>query len=119
MHQVSAERMTMFEGQLCQELDTLSSLSLQWMYEQLWQLQLGNEEKAGNSKLFGSASFSRSLVHWFKRVEGIELGNRVLVSVGLTETALQEITSVNQLSFIPEYRKHIGLGSLGTNLNSH
>ena len=38
-------------------------------------------------------------------MEGIELGNRVQVAVGLTETALQEITSVNQLSFIPEYRK--------------
>ena len=111
MLQVSADRMSRFEGLFCQGEDTLSSLSLQWVCKQLCQLQLGNEEKAG------SASFSRSLVHWSKRVEGTELGNRVLVAVGLTETALQEITSVNQLRFIPKHRKHIGLESLGTNPN--
>lgn len=33
------------------------------------------------------------------------------------EVALQKMTSVIQLSFIPEYRKYVGLGSLGTKPN--
>lgn len=40
-------------------------------------------------------------------------------SVDRMEIALQEMSSVNQLNFIPEYRKHIGWESLGTNPNLH
>ena len=58
-------------------------------------------------------------MHWFMRVERADLGKWVPTTVGLTEKALWRMTSVNQLSFIPEYRKYIGLGTLGTNPNLH
>lgn len=47
--------------------------------------------------------------------EGAEEGNRVLMAVDVTEIVLQEMTSVGQLNLVPKYRKHIWLGSLGTN----
>lgn len=52
-------------------------------------------------------------------VEGADSGNGVLIAVDCMESALQEIASVNQLSFIAEYRKCIGLGILGANPNLH
>ena len=39
------------------------------------------------------------------------------VSVDMTEIVLREMTLANQLNFIPECRKYIGLGSQGTNSN--
>ena len=47
------------------------------------------------------------------RVEGAEMGNRVLIAIDVMEIALQDMTSVNQINFIPEYRRYIGLGNLG------
>ena len=47
------------------------------------------------------------------RVEGAEVGNRVLKAVDVMEIDLQNVTSVNQINFIPEYRRYIGLGNLG------
>lgn len=49
--------------------------------------------------------------------EGAGVGNKVQTAVGMTEKALQEMTSVNLFKFIPEYTEYIGLESLGTNLN--
>ena len=45
------------------------------------------------------------------------MGNSVLTAVGMVEIAFWEMTSVNPLSFISEYRIYIGLGSLRTNAN--
>lgn len=41
------------------------------------------------------------------------MGNRVLIAIDVMEIALQNMTSVNQINFIPEYRRYIGLGNLG------
>lgn len=53
------------------------------------------------------------------RVVGAVAGNSVHLAVNMMETALQDMNSVRQLSFIPEYGKYIGLGSLGTHANLH
>lgn len=47
------------------------------------------------------------------RVGGAEVGNRVLLAINVMEKALQNTTSVNQINFIPEYRRYVGLGNLG------
>lgn len=41
------------------------------------------------------------------------------MSADMMEIALWEMTLMNQFSFILEYRKHIGFGSLETNPNLH
>lgn len=47
------------------------------------------------------------------------MGNRIQIAVDVTEMALLEITSVNQFSFVPEYRNYIRLGKLETIPNLH
>lgn len=47
-------------------------------------------------------------LHWSMRVEEAEVRNRAQRAVCTTGTALQEMTSVNQLNFIPEDRECIG-----------
>lgn len=49
--------------------------------------------------------------------EGAEAGNKVLVTVGMTEITFWDMTSLNQPNFISEYRKYIALVSLGPNPN--
>lgn len=45
--------------------------------------------------------------------KGVRSDKQDLVQpVSMTEEALQELTSVNYLSFIPEYRGYIGLGTV-------
>lgn len=51
------------------------------------------------------------------KVEGAEAGNKVLVTEYDGEITFWEVTSLNQPDIIPEYRKYIGLGSLGPNPN--
>lgn len=53
----------------------------------------------------GSTSSSRSLVHWFTREEDTEVGAGFRQTVDMTEIALREMTSVNQLNFIPQFRE--------------
>lgn len=48
--------------------------------------------------------FLEHLVPWSNRMEGAEAENRVWMALGTIETALWEMTSVNQLNFIPDYR---------------
>lgn len=50
---------------------------------------------------------------------GSRTGEQGLEAMGETETALWRMASVNQLSFIPEYTKYIGLGILRTLSNFH
>lgn len=57
--------------------------------------------------------------HPSKRGEGAEVGNRVQKAVDMMGIALWELTSVGQLNFLLEYRKYMGLGSLGANPNLH
>ena len=66
-----------------------------------------------------TVSSARLLGHWSMREKGAEAGNGVQKAVSVMETALWEMTLINQLSFIPEYKEYIGLGSLGTNPNLH
>lgn len=47
-------------------------------------------------------------LHWSTRVEEAEGGNRAPRAVGTTGTALQEMTSADQLNFIPEEGECIG-----------
>ena len=49
-------------------------------------------------------------------VEGTEVENEIWTVVSKTGIDLQEMTLMNQLSFIPEYRKYIGLGIWGQTL---
>lgn len=70
----------------------------------------------GKKVFCSSASSSRSLVHWFTRVERGEAENRVWLAVVTIEKAFWEMTLVNQLNCIPEYRKYMGLRTLETNL---
>lgn len=52
-------------------------------------------------------------MHWSMRVEGAEARKRVQMTVDTVETVLQEMTLGNQLNFMPEYMKYIGLESCG------
>lgn len=53
-------------------------------------------------------------------VDGAEAGNKVLVvTAGMVEITFWDMTSLNQLNIIPDYRKYIGLGSLGPNPTLH
>ena len=56
-------------------------------------------------------------LHWSVGVEGAEAGNRVWMAVGMMEIAFQEMILMNYLDFIPDNRKYIGLGSLGTSVH--
>lgn len=64
-----------------------------------------------------SAASLGSWLHWSMNGEGAEAGNKVLVTVGMTEITFWDMTSLNQPNFISEYRKYIALGSLGPNPN--
>lgn len=75
-----------------------------WMFTSLW----------SNCSSASSLGIASVLVH---EEEGAGVGNKVQTAVGMTEKALQEMTSVNLFKFIPEYTEYIGLESLGTNLN--
>lgn len=66
-----------------------------------------------------SAASLGSWLHWSMNGEGAEAGNKVLVTVGMMEITFWDMTSLNQLNIIPEYRKYIALGSLGPNPNLH
>lgn len=57
--------------------------------------------------------------HQSMRVEGADEGIRVQMVVDMIEIAIWDVTSVNRLNFIPEYRKYITMGSHRTNLNLH
>lgn len=52
-------------------------------------------------------------------VEGTEATNRIQMAVRMMELALWDMSSVDQINFIPEYRKCIELESLEMNLNFH
>lgn len=52
-------------------------------------------------------------------MEGAEAGNKVQMAVRMTEIALWDMSSVDQINFIPEYRKCIGWENLGINLDLH
>lgn len=56
---------------------------------------------------------------WFMTGEGAEVGNRILTTVDMIETALREMTSMRQLSFILKWSNYTGMGSLGTNSKFH
>ena len=53
------------------------------------------------------------------RMDGADTEIRVQTVVDIIEIAIWDVTSVNQLNFIPEYRKYITMGSHRTNLNLH
>lgn len=53
------------------------------------------------------------------RLEEAEVENRVVTAAGTMATALQEMTPINQLNFIPGFREYKGLERLGTNPNLH
>ena len=48
-----------------------------------------------------------------------EVENKIWTAVSRTGIDLQEMTLMNQLSFITEYKEYIGFGSLGSNPNLH
>ena len=52
-------------------------------------------------------------------MEEAEAEKRVRTAVGTMETLLQEMSSMNQLGFVPQYREYLGLGSQEANLNLH
>lgn len=48
--------------------------------------------------------------------EGVKVGNRVQMAMNMMEIDLWDMNSKNQLNFITEYMKYIGLGSWGQSL---
>lgn len=58
--------------------------------------------------------FFGTVGHPYMEVMRAEAGNRVQMAAEVMEIGLWEKTSMRQLNFIPEYRKYIALGNLGT-----